>query len=485
MKDISSIDMILSNLIHDKFYFMNVIPFLEESFMDDGGSRLYIYKKIKENYEKLRSPLSIDAIKVILSKDFSVIENGDNFYKEILETLDIISEHICSEESLEFRLDQTKDHCQKIASEDAMEICSEMKEDINNGGIKYNYKDILNKFKEVTEIDFSPDQASGIDDDIDEFYEDIHNKDTFISTGISQIDKWFGGGVVRGECTMIAGPQNAGKTHLSISILCEFIRNSKNGLYISRENNKIRIKQRAYCNLLGISREEMLEIKNKDKLFDMISEVCKDTGRFDVIYDSTDNFTTEDIERIIKVNEYKYNIKYDIVVIDNLYNVESRDSNINKKPSSELYTHVTNEIRNIGSPRRCNTHMLLTHQLDLSEKDRLHPTEHDLARCKGVSWVLDALLTLGENKLYRDKGWVMVNNVKERITGTRGESFLLGLDKDHQKTYTVNTEDLKPTKADVKVDGQNQRKASLGRSGRRKFGEVSREDSIDERIQGI
>ena len=240
----------------------------------------------------------------------------------------------------------------------------------------------------------------------------------------------------------LAGPQNSGKTLITCDIAARFIKSGRNVLYISKENNNKRIRQRLYSNILGMSRSQLMDVKRFPK--SLFVKKAKDTikmhGKFVVKYDSTDKFTTADIKRLIKVNEKKYNIKFDIVVVDNLYNVRSFEAHVNRWETHRQLPKICEEMRNVAET--CKIHMISPHQISLKDKNNINPDEHDLALAKSISWVVDNLITIGVNDYYRKMNIVIINIEKDRITGSKGNNFPLGIDKATQSTHAVNLDDI-------------------------------------------
>lgn len=76
------------------------------------------------------------------------------------------------------------------------------------------------------------------------------------TTGMSELDRVLGGGLVEGSLTLIGGDPGIGKSTLLLQICCELSRQGKNILYVSGEESPQQIKLRA--DRLGISSERIL-----------------------------------------------------------------------------------------------------------------------------------------------------------------------------------------------------------------------------------
>ncbi len=85
-------------------------------------------------------------------------------------------------------------------------------------------------------------------------------KDERFNTGITEVDRVFGGGLVRGSFTLIGGQPGIGKSTLVLQTLSEIAKN-KRVLYVSGEESLSQIKARA----------DRLKISNSDQIMMMAS----------------------------------------------------------------------------------------------------------------------------------------------------------------------------------------------------------------------
>ena len=83
------------------------------------------------------------------------------------------------------------------------------------------------------------------------------------STGVSELDRVLGGGIVEGALMLIGGDPGVGKSTLLLQVCANLARSGKRVLYISGEESAKQIKLRA--NRLGI-REEQLYVLAENAL---------------------------------------------------------------------------------------------------------------------------------------------------------------------------------------------------------------------------
>ena len=433
----TSTDMIISNLIHDAEFNVQVLPYLKKEYMVGSKPHEYLYDKIKKYCYDHQVPPTIDAIEVIMSTDLKILQD-DEFEKEVHGLLEKITNHICAEDSLEFRIQRAQEHCQFIAAEEGAEFCSDIIDSINQGEDKYSHEDLVKTMQDVCDIDFNPDSGELLDEGLEEFWDWLHDNSEYIPTTIQLLDEALGGGLYKGELTVIAGPMNAGKTLVTCDLAARFMKQSRNVLYVSKENIKNKIKQRIYSNLLHMGQSTMKSIieNPKMKFVERAKKILKSYGKLVVKYDNTNTFSASDVKKVIQTNEKRIGIKFDIVIVDNLYNLASDQGYVNRLDTHQKLPKICEEIRNIAQVT--NTHIVSPHQIALVKGgDPLHPDEKDLALAKSISWVVDNLIMIGVDEHYRKNRWLMINLAKDRSTGSKGLNFVIGVDVQHQCTFEL------------------------------------------------
>lgn len=90
---------------------------------------------------------------------------------------------------------------------------------------------------------------------------DITNDEIRYRTGMSELDRVLGGGIVKGSLILLGGEPGIGKSTLLLQI-CEFLGNDNSILYISGEESTRQIKLRA--NRLGVKTENLYLLAETD-----------------------------------------------------------------------------------------------------------------------------------------------------------------------------------------------------------------------------
>ena len=94
--------------------------------------------------------------------------------------------------------------------------------------------------------------------------EDISTADEIrINTGMKELDRVLGGGIVEGSLILLSGDPGIGKSTILLQI-CEFISENKSILYVSGEESARQIKLRA--NRLNVKTDNLLVMSNTDTL---------------------------------------------------------------------------------------------------------------------------------------------------------------------------------------------------------------------------
>ena len=118
----------------------------------------------------------------------------------------------------------------------------------------------------------------------------VHNNDTRFSTGLRELDRVLGGGIVMGELILVGGDPGIGKSTLLLQI-CENAGKTKKILYVSGEESASQIKIRA--NRLGVHTDNLYLLSETD--VETILQAIADTKPDIVIIDSIQTMHIEGI----------------------------------------------------------------------------------------------------------------------------------------------------------------------------------------------
>ncbi len=118
----------------------------------------------------------------------------------------------------------------------------------------------------------------------------VHDTDSRFSTGLRELDRVLGGGVVSGELILVGGDPGIGKSTLLLQI-CENAGKTKKILYVSGEESSSQIKIRA--ERLGVTTDNLYLLSETD--VEIILDAINDTKPDIVIIDSIQTMHIEGI----------------------------------------------------------------------------------------------------------------------------------------------------------------------------------------------
>lgn len=454
----TSTDMILSNLIHDSQFSNIVLPALEEKFMTVGPTdtiskpHQFIFKIIKDQYEKTNTIPSLDALSVLISRDMNVLVDLE-LKDAVSDVFDKLKTHICEDDSLEFRISQAEEHCRTVQSQISLLESAELIDAIDRNETDRGRHEIIDIMGKVFEIDFNPDLGTELSDDVEGFWERLHDVNEVIPFGIKPLDDALAGGLKKRGLTIAVGCTNVGKTALMCDFTARFMSQGRNVLYITKEISEDEVKERVYANILDMSTSTMKDMEKTPKALFVkrVQSVLSTCGRVFVKHDDSNNFNSEDVRIIAQSLEKKNNLKFDIIIVDNLSNMSpitmKRRGNIR---GDEMLVAVAKELKNLSS--RLDTHIIAPEQTTLECEYVLHPQLSDIANAKGISRVVDNAITIGVNEEFIEAGMIMVTIRKTRSKNSRGSYFRLGFNYSKQKTHEIDEGSNVRTEKDEEVE---------------------------------
>lgn len=112
-----------------------------------------------------------------------------------------------------------------------------------------------------------------------------------VHTGIAELDRVLGGGIVQGSLTLVGGDPGIGKSTLLLQVCRNLAESGHTVLYISGEESQVQIKMRA--DRLGSFSERMLLLCETD--LGVISEVVRRTKPEVVVIDSIQTMYNESV----------------------------------------------------------------------------------------------------------------------------------------------------------------------------------------------
>lgn len=119
------------------------------------------------------------------------------------------------------------------------------------------------------------------------------NKETRYTTGFKELDRTFGGGIVKGSLSLLGGTPGIGKSTLLLQI-CNYLDKNLKILYVSGEESQRQIKMRA--SRLGVNNENLFLMTQTD--IDLISSEVELSKPDILIVDSIQTMSSPDSSSI-------------------------------------------------------------------------------------------------------------------------------------------------------------------------------------------
>jgi KaiC/GvpD/RAD55 family RecA-like ATPase len=442
--DHTNTDMILSNLIHDSQFANVVLGKFDEKYMTVGPTDVvsephkFIFQLVEEQYKKTGVVPSIDALSLLVTQNMKMLHDSD-LMAQTADVFEKMKTHICKDDSLEFRISQTQNHCQTVESQIALIESAKLLDKIDRGESDRSRSEVIDIMSRVFDIDFDPDLGSALHEDIEEFWDSLHDNDALIPFDIKPLDDAIAGGLKRNGLTLVVGCTNVGKTALMCDFTARFMQQGRNVLYITKEISEVEVKERVYANVLNMPTAIMKDPDKTPKaaFVKRVSSVLDTCGKVYVKHDDSNTFNAEDVRVVVQGLEKKKSIKFDIVIVDNLSNMSpitmKRSGNVR---GDEILVKVAEELRNLSF--KIDAHVIAPEQTTLECEYKLHPELSDIANAKGISRVVDNAFTIGVNEEFMEAKMIMVTVRKTRSKNSRGRYFRLGFDYSKQKTYEID-----------------------------------------------
>ena len=117
------------------------------------------------------------------------------------------------------------------------------------------------------------------------------SEDTRIASGIEELDRVLGGGIVVGSLVLVGGDQGIGKSTLLLQMCQKLVQQGKKVLYVSGEESEKQIKMRA--DRLGVFQSDLLVMSETD--LDIVAETITRSTPDIVIIDSIQTMYREEI----------------------------------------------------------------------------------------------------------------------------------------------------------------------------------------------
>lgn len=410
-----------------------VVPYLEpELFLNH--TNIQIIKEIKKFIGKYENFPKVSELKLFI--------NSTETYESLIEIMNID----VSDYSKDFILEQIEENFRKSLLTNSMVAINEKMNDSTS-----NMQDWPEKIREALAFSFDTNIGTSFLEDCEKMYDEMHNKDNVVSTGIKALDELTEGGSHEKTLNLILAGINVGKSLSLCSLSCGFLAQNKNVLYLSLEMSEQKIFERIIANMFDI---DLVNLKQMDKLaflrkYENIRKKLK--SNLVAIQYGAKSLNSAKIRAVLKELWNKKKFKPDIIVVDYLglmsTNSKSKDANSYnelKTISEELRAIAVEENMIIWSAMQVNRGGIKSAELDVT----------DIADSIGTAATADLILGLTTNDELKQAGRYSAMIIKNRY-GLNQQKVYIGVSYSKMRIYDIDVDEttlVKPASGSPIVD---------------------------------
>lgn len=248
---------------------------------------------------------------------------------------------------------------------------------------------------------------------LDEF-EDMYAEENLIRVAPSALNERLRGGLIRGQHLLLAAMPEAGKSLFAINMTSGFIQQGLRVLYVGNEDPIPELVLRLLSNLSGVTGDELFVKK------EMVMERAFERGYALVTFKGLDPGTIEMIDSLLRRDDY------DVLIIDQLRNIESRTENNTLRLEA-----VSKGARNLA--RRHNVLVVSVTQASESARDTLVLNSGDIDGSNiGMPGACDIMVMIGMNDDYYMRDLRRLTLVKNKRGGIH-DNFTVAIDRWHSR----------------------------------------------------
>jgi len=309
-----------------------LIPYLRFSIFDETENveLIKFIKKFMSKYNKFPS-----------AKETRLKIKDPSIHKHLLRVLKMDT----SEYSTEMMLGEAEEY---IRQKCIMDVCFKVVEQVNNDDMTGigSYPD---EMREAVAFAFDDNVGLDIFDEgaEDKIFEQMHNADIVVPTGLDTIDNLIEGGAHEKTLTLILAETNMGKSLIMGALATNNVFQGKKVLYVTCEMSEFKISERILQNSFDMSSKDIKRLP-RDKFGEAFQRARNNLkGRFIVKEYPTGIATTNHLRNLIKELWLKKKFEPDIIYIDYIGIMASAASNKN----DNTYTtqkKITEEVRGLA-----------------------------------------------------------------------------------------------------------------------------------------
>ncbi len=384
----------------DKIY-----PFLDSSYFEDDFNNNKIVKEYIKHYSEYKNHPSPREFMARLTD-----ENVHKHFKSVMnyDTSDI-SEEFLKDQATEF-------FKQKMIMHNTLEVVETMKDKGAD-----STSELTDRMKDA--LSFSFDTEIGLDflDDPERLYNGLHEEDTVISTGLTELDEMIKGGFHEKTLTLFIAPTNMGKSLIKCAVAVNAMMQNKKVLYVTLEMSEEKTAERVMANAFDVNISELDKLNKETFMTKYKKGKEQIKGKLVIKEYPTRGANTNSIKNLLKELDIKKKFTPDIIFVDYLgimtTNAKSIDSNTNtqfKIISEELRGLAVESGIPIVSANQTNREGMLANDLDLT----------DVADSIGQTMTADIIIGVTQTEEMNQNGLYSFKIMKNRYGGRYNKCFI-------------------------------------------------------------
>ena len=325
-------NMIMKFLYTDEKLRDKIIPYLRFSIFDEPENMTLIKfaKKFITRYGKFPNPKET-RLKL---KDADAVRHLKNVLH--MDT---------SEYSTEMMIGEAEEF---IRQRCIMDVCYKVVEQVNNDEME-GIGAIPDEMREAVAFAFDNNVGLDVFDEESEqkIYDQLHNSDVVVSTGLQTIDDLIEGGTHEKTLTLIMAETNMGKSLIMGALATNNVFAGKKVLYITCEMSEFKIGERILQNSFDMSAKDIKRLP-RNKFGQAFSRARENmAGKFVVKEYPTGVCTTNHIRNVLKELQLKKKFVPDIIYIDYIGIMASTFTNKSDN-TYNVQKRITEEVRGLA-----------------------------------------------------------------------------------------------------------------------------------------
>lgn len=441
------VETILAQLLGNKDYFVQVWPYMNADYFDQGPAK-NVFKLLKAHVSEYQSVPSKNALQIALDN----ANVGEIAYQE---TKQLLSDLTAAPEDLDWLVKETEKYVQKAAMYNATSKIIEIQ---TNADLPLNEQNrklpgigaIPDIMREALSICF--DSALGHDwmDDSEARFQSYMNKANKVPFRINILNKITKGGVEFGTENILLAGTNVGKSLGLCSLAADYLQLGYNVLYISMEMAEEVCGKRIDANLLDVTLDDLDEghvswPEYKAKMDKW--RASKTLGKLKIKQYPTGGANADTFRALLNEYKLKQGFVPDIVIVDYLAICASSRVKTFSENSYGLIKMVAEELRGLAVEKKIV--LWTAAQTTRGANVAAEIDMADIAESFGIAHTADFMLGVVETEEFAQMGLQMIKQLKSRY-GDKNyyNKFKIGVKKGNQKWYEVE-DDTNGSKAPI------------------------------------